>query len=431
MLSVFFCIYYSERIFRRLIPGISSLRLTFFQFLFLWGGGLLFAAGFFYNCLHGQEFRSAFFNSFVFDPSHGTWNLNFGRNLFFPNEAFYHALFLAGIDALLARKPKALFLVALLLALSHPFTGIQFISIIIAYLIVEYLMTRQWIFPFSYTVYFIVLAVLHVGYHLFFLNSIPEHRKLFNTWSQDWFLEAPSFVPALALVAMLSAYSIYRATFVLKRSEPSLRRFWLCMFVITFLLYNHEWFMRPVQPIHFARGYDYTALFFFALPGLSAFIDSWRKYSRILAVSVLLPLSFLFCLDNFAWLSIHAYNWLSPRSKLYYHYLKANQQKMVQELCKPQWKGKLVLANDPAFSYALSVYTPLRTTYGHLLNSPDFTLNFERSQELARTGKPQKDESDGQHILVLSALQKEAESSLDSSGFRMICRHGDISLWSK
>jgi hypothetical protein len=66
--------------------------------MFVWGGGVIALAGFAFNTLTGDTSGPLL----RFDPGGGWWFLNLGRNLVFPTEALYHALFLGCILAISA-----------------------------------------------------------------------------------------------------------------------------------------------------------------------------------------------------------------------------------------------------------------------------------------------------------------------------------------
>jgi len=68
--------------------------------IFFWGGGLIAIGGIAHNFLN---IRPLFDEVFRFDPGRGWWFLNLGRNIVYPTEAFYHALFF-GIAFLVLKK---------------------------------------------------------------------------------------------------------------------------------------------------------------------------------------------------------------------------------------------------------------------------------------------------------------------------------------
>ena len=87
--------------------------------LFFWGGGLLTLTALLKHdvdiLLKGSSTEAASIYLFRFDPSFGWWFFNFGRNLVFPVEAFYHALFFACVLAILRGR----FALSLLLVRQH------------------------------------------------------------------------------------------------------------------------------------------------------------------------------------------------------------------------------------------------------------------------------------------------------------------------
>ena len=88
---------------------------------FFWGGGILSLAGLAAGLL---VHRFGWGAASAFDPFGGWWFLNFGRNLVYPNEAYYHGLFLLCLWLLIRRRFAATLAIAALMSLSHPFTGL-------------------------------------------------------------------------------------------------------------------------------------------------------------------------------------------------------------------------------------------------------------------------------------------------------------------
>jgi hypothetical protein len=73
----------------------------------------------------------------------GSGSLNLGRNMIYPTEAFYHALFLASIVCILRNRLALALALAFLLSVSHPFTGLELLAILLAWSFVEsYFMER-------------------------------------------------------------------------------------------------------------------------------------------------------------------------------------------------------------------------------------------------------------------------------------------------
>src|SRR5208283_2492725 len=96
---------------------------------FFWGGGVLTLLGLAYGLATGHLLSQPW----RYDPTWGWWMLNFGRNLVYPTEAYYHGVFLLSLLALIRRRLALSLACAALLCSSHPFTGLTLILILIAY----------------------------------------------------------------------------------------------------------------------------------------------------------------------------------------------------------------------------------------------------------------------------------------------------------
>ena len=125
------------------------------------------------------------------DPAGGWWFLNFGRNFVLSTEAVYHALFLGGALLMIRQRFVAALGVMALLAVSHPFTGIQFLSIALAWGVLELFVLRSRVVPWWFVAGVAVLAAVHVAYYLVFLPTFPEHRQLQEQWTIHWTISIP------------------------------------------------------------------------------------------------------------------------------------------------------------------------------------------------------------------------------------------------
>jgi hypothetical protein len=99
---------------------------------FFWGGGLLsllgLALGLTTRVLFGK------FHYFgTIDPSSGWWMLNFGRNLTYPTEAYYHGLYLLTILLLLKKRFGWALCTTVVLCVSHPFSGLSLVLVVILF----------------------------------------------------------------------------------------------------------------------------------------------------------------------------------------------------------------------------------------------------------------------------------------------------------
>ena len=90
-------------------------------FLVMWGGGILCL----WQVVHIALGRSPVSDLFNFDPGWGWWFLNWGRNLIYPHETVYHAIVAATWLAVITHRRLLVVLGAVLLATTHPFSGLQ------------------------------------------------------------------------------------------------------------------------------------------------------------------------------------------------------------------------------------------------------------------------------------------------------------------
>ncbi len=96
----------------------------------------------------------------------------------------------------------------------------------------------------------------------------------------EFLYPASAFVPALFIVGILALARLIR--------WPGLRQIWrdprnrlfLVRFLIVFGLTQHDRVIKAVQPIHFAHGYDWMALFFLSSPLVLGLLDRLLKMPR-------------------------------------------------------------------------------------------------------------------------------------------------------
>ena len=153
-------------------------------------------------------------------------------------------------------------------------------------------------------------------------------------------------------------------------AEPRNRLF-LTWFLVAFALANHEFAIRPIQPLHFTRGYIWTPLFFMgATPLVDLFAGLHRRRGfvfRTAAVGVVLG---VLLLDNAVWLAQFPIKALvgRPDSGIT---VTAAQLDLYRWLSRDENRGDLLLTDDRDLGYLTSVYTPLRSWIGHMYNTPD------------------------------------------------------------
>lgn len=374
--------------------------------LFTWGGGLLSIAGLAaWLLLPGYSVSSWQDAVHQADPAWGWWGLNWGRSLFIPLEAYYHFLFLQGIYSLLTKKWKTGIIVAILLSVSHPFTGIEYLLIINGWLLIERFIYRNKSIPFYFLAGHLLITVFHLGYYLFWLNQFPEHRILFNQYSASWTYSLWIVIPAYLITGVLATAGIRKnkKTGLLNQTEIRLLLSWA---IISFLLSKHEWFMRPLQPIHFTRGYTWAALFFLATPYLNWLLTQWETKWRTL---VFVVFTAFFLTDNFIWTytmlaeknTTESESHLSPATKDILLYL--------QKTTRPD---DLITGNAPLVSYMANVYSAANVWISHPYNTPEADKRKKQMQQFLQTGIPLPEWA-GRHVLIITDKENKNSSTVN------------------
>ena len=217
-------------------------------------------------------------------------------------EALYHALFFGCILSVLRRKYWYATVLALLLSWSHPFSGVELLLILVSWSAFELFFVQSGAVPIGFFGALLTLLVLHFGYYVGYLRRFPEHRALMETWSLPWLLQASNFVPAYALVGALAAWSFRRLELARTFFANARNRLFLVWFLVAFALANHEFAIKPIQPLHFTRGYIWTPLFLMGSTALVGLFTTLRSRGgpvlRSLAIGSVVA---VLLLDNAVW----------------------------------------------------------------------------------------------------------------------------------
>lgn len=339
----------------------SNHRKLFISF-FCWGGGLLALAGI-PIALTKPMGTLPFLDRMLFiDPAWGWWGLNFGRGHFISTEGYFHFLFLAGIFCILKRKWNLALLAGLLLSLSHPFTGIEYLSIITGWVFIEKIFVRNKELPWKFAIGISLILAFHIFYYLYYLNRFPEHHSVSEQYSLNWRLRFFNMIPAYCIVGALFIVSFLKLKKDFLRT-PSTRLF-LTWFVVAFLLANHEIFMKPMQPLHFTRGYVWTGLFLLGLPALHYLFrnEKLKRYSFALIL-----FSILFFSDNFLWILTKARFY---RTSPTINCITAEQKKLLDTVAKNSSNETLLIGNDEVLVYMSTVYSKAYPWISHPFTTP-------------------------------------------------------------
>lgn len=347
-------------IYDHLYPN-SNYRKLFISF-FCWGGGLLALACIPIALTKPMGNLDFLERMFFIDPAWGWWGLNFGRGHFSSTEGYFHFLFLAGILCILKKKWNLALIVSLLLSLSHPFTAIEYLAIITGWSFIEKIIAKNKEVPVNFVVASALIMAFHIFYYLFYLNQFQEHRSVSEQYSLNWRLRFFSMIPAYCLVGALALASLlkFKKSFFNNAST----RLFFTWFLIAFLLVNHELFMKPMQPLHFTRGYVWTSLFLLGLPALHDLFQNERlkKYPLVLII-----FSALFFSDNFLWITNYV-RFTHTASSV--SYITAEQKKLVSVIAKNSSNKTLIIGNDEVLVYMSTAYSKAYPWISHPFTTP-------------------------------------------------------------
>lgn len=311
------------------------------------------------------------------DPAWGWWGLNFGRGHFISTEGYFHFLFLAGIFCLLKKKWNLALIVSLLLSLSHPFTGVEYLAIVTAWGFIEKVIVKNKDLPWKFVIGISLILAFHVFYYLFFLNRFTEHHSVSEQYSLNWRLRFFSMIPAYCIVGTLAIASFFK----LKKGflSTASTRLFLTWFVIAFVLANHEVFMKPMQPLHFTRGYVWSGLFLLGLPALHYLFQNRKlKYFFFLTL-----FSILFFSDNFLWILTKASFYRTSPS---IDCITLEQKNLLDTIAKNSSNKTLLIGNDEVLVYMSTAYSKAYPWISHPFTTPFVTKKEKAYRDFIEKG---------------------------------------------
>jgi hypothetical protein len=322
--------------------------------LFFWGGGFLVLGGLLTTpaavLRHGGGLMVG--SAFRLDPFDGWWFLNFGRNLIFPLESYYHALFFGTMVVLVKRKFARAAVLMSVLAISHPYSGAELMAVVAVWGFFEVFLRRRNVVPVWFFIATLAALAASAWYYLLFLPQWPEHRGVVERWTRGWNLELGSAFAAYGLVGAFALVAAFRRGFFLNPAN----RLLALWFGVAFLMAKHDWFTgTPLQPLHFTRGYVWTPLFLLGVPVLLGVVENWRCTRKPLLQGGVVLLALVYLADNASWFTAVGRLYL-----IEHVWLTRGQQQVLNCLSRPENAGALVVASDNTIAYLTTVYTPLR-----------------------------------------------------------------------
>ena len=398
------------RLVETVLPG-PRLRWPLFL-LTMWGGGALCVGAVVFNGARGTPLLEKLF---AFDPADGWWFLNWGRNLVSPMEAVYHALAAAMWLGVLRQQWRLALGAAGAFAATHPFSGLEQLLILVAWLGVLAWRERNAETWRRLAVAAAMLAAFGF-YYFWFLEKFPAYRELRAEWSIEWILPVATLLLASGPVAAVAAWRLYR-----ERGRWSDReRFLLVAGAVVLLLAKHDWFIAARQPVHFAHGYNWLPLWLIALPQLQTWAgDLGRVRSRLAAVGVGALVAGFAVSDNALFLFKECREGQANRILL-----TRDQREVFAWIDRAKLHGVLLCA-DPRLSYLSATYAGVRPYYGHFHNTPEI---FRRRREVAAWNRCGEKGAWLDSIDYLLIERAKPPVAFDWPNWRELYRNGDYVL---
>lgn len=372
--------------------------------LFIWGGGLLCIGGGLWEVFIGNSFQSGPMAIFSLDPGRGWWFLNLGRNFVYPMEAYYHFLFFAVVYCVYKKRYNFFLFLLAILSLSHPFTGTAALLISFVWICLEQYYVRRISIPKYVLPILSVLFVFHFGYYLFYLGSNADHALLMKRWALDWSMTAESFLLAYALVGLMVLLRVSSPKKLLVVFSNPFNRFLIVWAFINFLLENHEFAIPAHQPLHFTRGYTWSALFLLGYPVVQEWVSKiYCRFSIRFAKVVCSFLFILFLSDNLIWFALCGGQQSTELGGIK---VNPNQEEILLFLSSLDANKRVLISRDYYISYLSTVYTEFRPIYAHAFNTPDYKKKMKIQDDFVQRCI-EAEEIRGKKKLVVYDLEQE------------------------
>lgn len=343
----------------------------------MWGGGLLIVAGLAKHLLFGGRLTE---NVLAFDPGEGNWHLYWGRNIVFPTEAVYHALAAAIWLATIRGRHGLAIVWTVILATTHPYSGLQLLAILGCWWAIRCLWQRDW-FHWIEGGLLAVITAAFLSYYFIYLEQFPAHRQLRAVWTLDWNTPLSSQLLAYAPVLALVAARIWSC----RRRGESLTQadgFFAVAALVSLGMANHHWLVRAHQPLHFTRGYAWFAILMIGLPQLQrALLALAPMRPRISSASrrwgvaaLVVGCAGAVCFDNAVYVA--ATSGRAAGGTM----LTADQWDILESL-RDTTSGETLVSEDRRLAYFATTYASIRPMIGHEWTTPHIA---ERTEDLER-----------------------------------------------
>ena len=393
--------------------GISRRYIIPITFLYAWGGGIHGVVGFCSEFFSNGNLIDSIKALEKFEIADGWWMHSVGRNFLMPNYIYYHFLVMTGILFISNKSNKFLIALCFILSFSHPFVGAQFIATVVVWLFFEkyYLNSIESKYFSFFGACFLLL--LHVSYYFLFLKTSSEHVAQEVQWSvspetlyENWAMRAKNFIPSYIIVFSLFFYQIRTPKLFLRFFSNFMNRFLFSFGLVSFTLANHEFLMKPIQPIHFTHGMVWFPFFILGRNTLVEIIKLLRREACKHLHKIVIVLFFtIFLFDNFAWVAKRAYQTHKGKSQTEFP-LYILDKEVIEFVNKSLKNSSLVFVEDLNLGYHLAVYTSSRVYASHNIITPDSLKRKKVQKSVILSGKVPEGINE-KEVFIIREVNKE------------------------
>lgn len=387
--------------------------------LAMWGGGLFALAGY---------LSGGFSQILTFDPGNGMWFLNWGRNALFPTEAIYHSLVAGCWIAELRNRTKWANAFLILLATTHPWSGLELLLTINLWRAIQWMGTFRTGSDSSAKLRSLLVSVsvlvAFLSYYKIWLPSFPSHAELQSVWELDW-----SVSWRTAALAWLPIFVIAATGVGLKLRDGKLQQadqFLICAFFVAAGLALHDRILKPVQPIHFTRGYVWMPLFLLAVPTVAAWVDRSAKQPATRSIAMAL-IAGVAVSDNLAFSITHVRQQLAGDG----FHLTSHKRALLLELSRNvPTRSKTVLSDSEQLNYLIPTYSSSRSWLGHHFNTPQFKSRSTIREDVFSNNTVNIQTIPSDVDVIIGRRDRDWQPLQNASGWRLInLKNGEWIGW--
>jgi hypothetical protein len=211
---------------------------------------------------------------------------------------------------------------------------------------------------------------------------------------------------------MLSVLSVLKLNTPVNFFSLGQKRLFLVWFIVAFGLANHEIILKPMQPLHFTRGYIWTSLFILGVPALHYLLNKLAgSISRkiILGFFVL-----LFFSDNLTWIFSQLISKATTPST---SYLSREQKEILTILNEQTTNRSLIIGTDELIPYMSTVYTKAYPWLSHPFTTPYVAKKRSAISNFIASGETDPTWKGRELVFVINRMDSLAVKRTDSLSF--------------